>query len=91
MNTSLLASNYSSSLRRQSTSVAPEKMNFKIGLLDSSYSVQMMYNQQLKQEIELVVAEKNSYKNLYSQFQGESYKMFEKEKGRWKGFLDKFK
>jgi hypothetical protein len=90
MNTSLLSSN-TNSFRRQSTSIAPEKSNFKIGLLESSNQMQGMLSQQLKQELELVSSEKNSYKNLYSQFQEENFKMHSKEKTRWKNYLDKFK
>lgn len=90
MNTSSLSSP-NNAFRRQSTSISPEKSNFRYNILDSTHQLQTMYYQQLKQELDLVKEEKHSYKSLYSQLQQDYMETYSKEKTRWKRFLDEFK
>lgn len=78
-------------IRRQSTMLNPHDKDLKFKSIESGYELQILYNHQLKEELDLTRNEKNAYKSLYSNFQSQNMDVYSKEKNRWKTYLEEFK
>lgn len=79
------------SIRRQNTMQNPFGKSIKFKSIESGYQLQALYNQQLKEELELTRNERNTYKSLYSSFQTQQMDVYTNEKARWRKYLEEFR
>lgn len=82
----------SRNFRRQCTSISqPNDQDVKFRALGSGLQLQTLHNQQLRNELEIIKDERNSFKTLYQGLQADYLDIYSKEKARWKKYLEGFK
>ncbi|OMJ79477.1 hypothetical protein SteCoe_20486 [Stentor coeruleus] len=91
MSTIVHGEGYAPMFRRQSTMVNSNEKNMKFKSVESGFQLQVLYNHNLKQELELARNERNTFKSLYSNFQSQHMDIYNKDKLRWKKYLEEFK